>query len=411
MSGENESGAGRSEERPGLNLLGWSQEWEEAFAPYAEQGLIPGRVTVGYGIALRVRIGTDELWAVVSGRVRHRRRSSGEAPVAGDWVVLRMEKTEFTLQDSVEDGENADGAAPADAVTEGIATDGSGRGIARRFQAEAVVKAVLPRRSRLARKAAGTAVVQQVLAANVDYSWLVSDLGPDFNSRRIERYLALAREGKTTPVIVLNKADLVTEEEAEEWAADAAEVASGEVPVHLVSSYTGQGMDELRTYLTPGSTIVLLGSSGVGKSSLVNRLAGDQELLAVREVRDDGKGRHTTTRRELLILPGGGLVIDTPGIRELQVWEGERGLEETFPDIDEFSLECRFTNCAHGNEPGCAVNAAVEDGTLDEERLEAWMKLREEVQIQETQRDARAKADEKRRSKAGPRPPKFNKKR
>lgn len=394
-------GAGRSEERPGLTLLGWSREWETAFAPFAEQGFVPGRVTVGYGIALRVRTGTDEVWAVVAGRMRHRRRSSGEAPVAGDWVALRMEMSEFTLLDSPEDEE----------VDDGIATDGSGRGIPRRFQAEAVVTAVLPRRSRLARKAAGSATVQQVLAANVDYSWLVSDLGPDFNSRRIERYLALAREGKTKPVIVLNKLDLVSEKEAEEWAADAAEVGSGEVPVHLVSSYTGQGMDELRTYLTPGSTIVLLGSSGVGKSSLVNRLAGDQELLAVREVRDDGKGRHTTTRRELLILPGGGLVIDTPGIRELQVWEGERGLEETFPDIDEFALKCRFTNCAHGNEPGCAVNAAIEEGDLDEERLEAWMKLREELQIQVAQREARAKADEKRRSKAGPRPPKFNKKR
>jgi ribosome biogenesis GTPase len=235
-----------------------------------------------------------------------------------------------------------------------------------------------------------------VLAANLDVVFIVSSLNEDLNLRRLERYLTLAWESGATPVILLTKADLHPDPDAA--AAEVGTIAYG-VPVHPLSARTGAGVAAVREHLLPGVTAALLGSSGVGKSTLVNTLTGE-ELLATQAIRDDGRGRHTTTRRELVVLPGGGLVIDTPGLRELQLWEADEGLEEAFEDVAELAAQCRFSDCAHETEPGCAIQAALEDGRLTHERWESYVKLQRELEHLERRLDKRAQAEEKRRWRA-----------
>jgi ribosome biogenesis GTPase len=278
------------------------------------------------------------------GRLAH----AGDVPAVGDWVALR----------------------------DGV-----------------VVDSVLPRRSAIVRNAAGRGVERQVLAANVDVAFVVTSLGPDLDRRRLERYLTLVWESRAVPAIVLTKADLHAD--AAVQAQEVESVAVG-VPVHLASGVTGEGCDALESYLEPGRTAVLLGSSGVGKSTLVNRLAG-AELMRTREIRaDDGKGRHTTTHRELVVLPGGGLVIDTPGLRELQLWEAADGLDAAFADVEELAAGCRFSDCAHTREPGCAVLAAVDDGGLELDRLRSYRELQREL-LRQAIRVGDRKADADRR--------------
>jgi ribosome biogenesis GTPase len=242
---------------------------------------------------------------------------------------------------------------------------------------DAVIQSVLPRRSAIVRNAAGFATEAQTLAANVDVAFVVTSLGPDLEPRRLERYLVSIWESGASPEIVLTKADRLDDP----WplVAEVEAVALG-VPVHVVSALTGQGCDALRARLTAGTTAVLLGSSGVGKSTLVNRWAG-RELMATTETRaDDDDGRHTTTHRELILLPGGGIVIDTPGLRELQLWDvGEGALEATFADVDELAGDCRFNDCSHTREPGCAVREAVDSGELPRQRIDSWRKLQKEL--------------------------------
>jgi ribosome biogenesis GTPase len=252
----------------------------------------------------------------------------------------------------------------------------------------AIVRAVLPRRTRFARKEPWL-TEEQVVAANIDTVFLVTDCGRDFKPRRLERYLTAAWDSGGEPVVVLTKADLA--EDPLETVAEAEAIAFG-VPVHAVSSVTGEGLDELEPYLASGHTIALLGSSGVGKSRLANRLLGE-ELLATGEVRRDGRGRHTTTHRELVQLPGGALLLDTPGMRELQLWADESALEETFADVAELARQCRFSDCAHGNEPGCAVRAARSDGTLPEIRWESYSKLQRELRSLALRQDARLRSE------------------
>jgi len=242
---------------------------------------------------------------------------------------------------------------------------------------DAVIQAVLPRRSAVVRNAAGFATTAQTLAANVDVAFVVTSIGPDVEPRRIERYLVSIWETGATPEIVLTKADRL--EDPWPLVAEVESVALG-VPVHVVSAVTGQGCDALRARLQPGTTAVLLGSSGVGKSTLVNLWAGE-ELLATNETRaDDDEGRHTTTHRELILLPGGGIVIDTPGLRELQLWDvGQEALDATFADVEELAADCRFNDCSHSSEPGCAVLAALASGELARERFESWRKLQREL--------------------------------
>jgi ribosome biogenesis GTPase len=314
-----------------LEALGWNEFFADAFAPYEPEGLIPGRVAV------------QERGAVVLFTTAGILPASGQA-VAGDWVA------------------------------------------AQRLPGEerAVVRAVLPRRTRFARKEPWL-TEEQVVAANVDTVFLVTDCGRDFKPRRLERYLTATWDSGADPVIVLAKSDLA--EDVSETVAEAEAVAFG-VPVHAVSSVSGEGLEALEPHLVPGRTVALLGSSGVGKSTLANRLLGE-ELLGTAEIRSDGRGRHTTTHRELVRLPGGALLLDTPGMRQLQLWADESALDETFADVAELARECRFSDCAHGNEPGCAVRAALGDGTLPQVRWDSYRKLQRELRALALKQDAR----------------------
>jgi ribosome biogenesis GTPase / thiamine phosphate phosphatase len=340
-----------------LSDLGWNAHFEEHFAPHAGDGLIAGRVAVEHRDAYAVYTEDGDCWAELAGRLRHEAITRDELPAVGDWVALQP--------------------LP---------------------EKRAIVHAVLPRLTKFSRTAASDqqrVSGEQVLAANVDTVFLVSSLNRDLNVRRIERYLVTAWESGAAPAIVLNKADLCEPDQRAGLVAEVEAVAFG-VPVHVASAVTGEGIDELDSYLTPGRTVVLLGSSGVGKSTLVNRFAG-RELLATREIRDDGRGRHTTSHRELVVLEGGGLVLDTPGLRELQLFEGSEAMDDVFEDVAGIAAECRFSDCEHRTEPGCAVKAAIADGSLDAERLESYRKLERELERAERKRDARLAAEYRRR--------------
>lgn len=336
-----------------LQALGWSAREEAQFRALDEPDLRPARVAVGYGATFRVYLEEDETLADAAGRLRHAARGARDLPAVGDWVAIRW-------------------TPPA----------------------RAVIQAILPRRSVFTRKIAGRGTAEQVLAANVDTAFLVSGLDHDFNPRRIERYLALTRAAGAEPVIVLNKTDVAPDLESQRREVDA--MAAG-APVHAVSSKLEQGLESLAPYLQPGRTIALLGSSGVGKSTLINRLLG-YERQPTREVRaSDQRGRHTTTYRELVPLPGGALLIDTPGMRELQLWDAAEGVEETFDDIAALATGCRFTDCRHDSEPRCAVKAAVAEGRLPAARLESYHKLQAELAALEARKDALAREATKRK--------------
>jgi ribosome biogenesis GTPase len=339
-----------------LTALGWDDVLAEQFEPHAQAGLIPGRVAVQHRGAYDVLTEEGELRCDVAGRLYEEAASPADLPAVGDWVAVAARPDEHA----------------------------------------GTVQAVLPRRTKFSRKTAWQASEEQVLAANVDVVLIVSSLNEELNLRRLERYLTLAWESGARPVLVLTKADL--SDDVPTRVAGVESVAFG-APVHAISSLTGDGLDEVRAYLRPGVTAALLGSSGVGKSTLVNTLAG-QELLVTREIRADGKGRHTTARRELVQLPGGGLVIDTPGMREVQLWIAEEGLEEAFEDVTELFGQCRFSDCGHQSEPGCAVKEALANGTLAPERWESYLKLQRELARLERRLDRRAAAEERKRWKA-----------
>lgn len=339
-----------------LAALGWTTFFAEAFAPYGAEGFTPARVVRQNRGSVQVAGAFGEESAGVSGRLRFRAEGPADLPAVGDWVVLRR--------------------------SEGV---------------RSTVHAVLPRRSRFARKVAGEDLEEQVVAANVDTIFLVAGLDGDFNPRRIERYLVTALDSGAQPVILLNKADVVTDLEAR---VRTVEESSRGVPVHAVSSRNGLGFDALRPYLAPGQTIALLGSSGVGKSTIVNRVLGG-DVARTQEVRSsDSRGRHTTTHRELFVVPGGALLIDTPGMRELQLWEAGEGLEGAFEDVAALAAHCQFRDCAHGSEPGCAVGAALADGRLPAERLESFRKLRSELGRLAELQDVRARHDASKKTRA-----------
>jgi len=339
-----------------LHALGWNSRWEETFTPYRDRGLEAARVAREDRGRYLLLHAAGARPAELAGRLRHEAQGRAELPAVGDWVAMRSG-----------DGELG------------------------------VIAAVLPRASAFVRKVAGETTEEQVVAANVDTVFLVAGLDGDLNLRRIERYLAAAWESGAEPVVVLNKADLV--EDLEARVVEVESVAPG-VPVIAVSALAHQGLEGLGSWLAPGRTVALLGSSGVGKSTLLNALLGEerQDTGAVRA--DDSRGRHTTTRRELVPLPGGALLLDTPGMRELQLWGGEESLAGTFPDVTELASDCRFRDCRHEGEPGCAVRAAVESGVLDATRLDSWHKLQRELRWLDTRRDARARAAEQAKWKA-----------
>src|SRR5688572_24137840 len=338
-----------------LQSLGWTARFEELFEPHRSEGLTPARVGMEHTHIYRVLTGRDEWLARVAGRLRHHASRRADFPAVGDWVAV---------DPSTQDG-------------------------------DARIRTVLPRFSRFSRRAAGDPTEEQVVAANIDTVFLVAGLDRDFNLRRLERYLLVARESGATPVIVLNKADLVDDPSpfVEEVRALAPAVA-----IHPMSSRQPDSADVLRQHLGVGRTGALLGSSGVGKSTIINTLIG-HERLRTREVReDDSRGRHTTTARELVVLPGTGVLIDTPGMRELQLWE-TGALAGTFADIEALAEGCRFRDCRHREEPGCAVRAAAADGTLEAGRLESFQKLQAEQAHQATMQDQRAQIEEKRKWK------------
>jgi ribosome biogenesis GTPase len=256
----------------------------------------------------------------------------------------------------------------------------------------AKIHEILPRKSKFSRKAVGAQTDEQIIATNIDTVFLVSGLDRDFNLRRIERYLILVWESGANPVIILNKADLC--DEVEQRKAEVEAIAPS-VPIISLSAIENQGLDALTPYLGTGQTVALIGSSGVGKSTITNQLA-KKDIQAVQTVRKgDNRGRHTTTHRELIILPSGGLLIDTPGMREIQMWNGSEGFQETFTDINTLATECRFRNCQHESEPGCAVQQALLDGTLDKQRFRNYRKLQQELEYNNRKQDQKASLAEK----------------
>jgi ribosome biogenesis GTPase / thiamine phosphate phosphatase len=339
-----------------LDALGWTPALATAHEAHALLGRDAARVVAEDRGSYQVIGAIGELRAAVSGRFRHEAANDPSAyPAVGDWVAIES-----------------------------------------RASGETVIHALLPRRSALVRQAPGKRTEAQVVGANLDVVFVVASLNADLNVRRLERYVTAAWESGAEPVILLSKADLGGDIDAVMIAV--AGVAAGAAVV-VVSSFDGRGVEEVRERIQAGQTVAFVGSSGVGKSTLLNRLAGEERAL-VREIRDDdGRGRHTTTRRQLHLLPEGGLVLDTPGMRELALWDRD-GLEQTFTDVDEIVVRCRFGNCSHNGEPGCAIAAAVADGSLEPDRLESWQKLVRETAHHERRVDALARAEERRKWKA-----------
>jgi ribosome biogenesis GTPase len=332
-----------------LNLqdLGWDAFFADAFEPYAADNLIPARVSARHHGPCELFTERGPMGGIPAGKL-----SDEELPAVGDWVAVR----------------------PVDGERKGV------------------IEAVLPRRTAFTRKEASTRTVEQVVAANVDTVFVVTAFGFDLNPRRLERYLTSAWDSGSSPVVVVNKSDVAADPDAE--LLEVEPVTMG-VAVHAVSAVTGEGLETLDPYLEPGKTVALLGSSGVGKSTLVNRFAGRQ-VLATADTSAGGRGRHTTSHRELVPLPSGAVLLDTPGMRELQLWADEEVLDTTFSEVSELAAQCRFSDCSHESEPGCAIRQALSDGTLARDRWDSYCKLQRELRALAIRKDARLRSEARR---------------
>jgi ribosome biogenesis GTPase len=321
----------------GLTKLGWNAERDGQFAPYLAKGFLPARVAVEDKHFYRIWTVDAELTAQIIGKLMHEARGDhSKLPKVGDWVAVKLVPNE----------------------------------------AKAMIQAILPRRTQIIRKTSGRDTAAQILATNIETVFLVTAADSTFNAARLERMLVMAHESGVRPVVVLNKIDLCDELDAK--LAAAARVA-GDALVLAVCALTGRGVKKLAAIIKPSDTVVFIGTSGVGKSSLINRLYGE-ELMPTVEVREqDAKGRHTTSWREMIFLPKGGVVIDTPGMREFHIWDASQGAKETFPEIEALAPGCHFRDCTHTKEKACAVLAAVAAGTLPRERHESFVKLQLEI--------------------------------
>lgn len=339
-----------------LTSFGWNEFFEVGFKSYEGQGFTAGRVALEHKNFYRIYTEHGEMLAEISGKLRHEALNRSDLPAVGDWVVIRSRPEHDRV----------------------------------------VIHAVLPRRTSFARKIAGSRTEEQIVGANVDTVFLFTSLNQDFSLRRIERYLVIAWESGANPIIILSKSDLC--DRLADAIGEVQTVARG-VPIHAISVVTRSGLQDIAQYFKQGQTVALLGSSGVGKSTLINHLAG-VELLRVQTVReDDDRGRHTTTHRELVLLPAGGLVLDTPGMRELQLWDGDESLHLVFDDIEAFAERCYFGDCHHQDEPRCAVREALAAGTIDAGRYQSYEKLQKELKYQARRRDKVSEIVEKKKWK------------
>lgn len=339
-----------------LSSIGWNDFFEEAFSAFQGGSLIPARVALQHRNYYVLYSAIGELRGETTGKMQYMASGPQDLPAVGDWVVVdpRPEEGGATIVD------------------------------------------ILPRRTRFSRQAAGRKTEEQIVAANVDSVFIVSGLDNDFNVRRIERYLVLVSESGASPVVLLNKADVCEDPQA---ARQAVASINPHAPIHILSALNNEGMGVIRDHLRDGSTGALLGSSGVGKTTIINRLLGTDERATAPVREADDRGRHTTSARELIPLPTGGLLIDTPGMRELQLWSAPGAMNEVFDDIEEIAENCRFRDCSHEVEPGCAVREALEQGMLDAGRFESYRKLLRELQYQQRKLDPAAQRKEKERWK------------
>ncbi|MFH2036334.1 MAG: ribosome small subunit-dependent GTPase A [Candidatus Zixiibacteriota bacterium] len=335
-----------------LNNLGWNEFFQHNFDKLGDANLIPARVAREHKEIYHVFSELGEMAAQVSGRYRFNCYSRADFPSVGDWVTI-------------------------------VPVVG---------ESKAIIQNLLPRKTQFSRKAVLSPgeTEEQILSANIDIVFIVTGLDGNFKIRRLERYVSIAYDSGAKPVIILNKADLV--DDFEQYIEKVKEIAI-DLPIHPVSARQKTGLENLTTHLETGKTAVFLGSSGVGKSTIINGLIGT-ELLKTTDVRiDDSRGRHTTTHREMILLDSGGIVIDTPGMREIQAWDNQDGLSKTFSDIEELVGHCKFTDCQHNSEPGCAVKAAIEIGELDAHRFNNYLKLQKEMKYLEARKDQRARLD------------------